>query len=137
MEQLRHAILRALEEGDLLPDDLMEKMMEQGEDSEEVQQMLDRLIERLTEEGYINPLQPPQITAPPEKTPRGQAGDQNQERKRDLKSPTRPSIFSASKRCRNCSARSAKAVLAGTTRATSPPAWNPAAFRAPTNLATR
>jgi Ca-activated chloride channel family protein len=53
--------------------------MEQGEDSQEVQQMLDRLIERLTEEGYINPLQPPQITAPPEKTPRGQAGEQNQE----------------------------------------------------------
>ncbi|HUK30020.1 MAG TPA: VWA domain-containing protein [Candidatus Acidoferrum sp.] len=79
MEQLRRAILRALEEGDLLPEDLMEKLMEQGEDSEEVQQMLDRLIERLTEEGYINPLQPPQITAPPEKTPRGQAGEQQQE----------------------------------------------------------
>ncbi|HEV3218578.1 MAG TPA: VWA domain-containing protein [Candidatus Acidoferrales bacterium] len=79
MEQLRRAILRALEEGDLLPEELMEKLMEQGEDSQEVQQMLDRLIERLTEEGYINPLQPPQITAPPEKTPRGQAGEQNQE----------------------------------------------------------
>ncbi len=79
MEQLRRAILRALEEGDLLPEDLMEKLMEQGDDSEEVQQMLDRLIERLTEEGYINPLQPPQITAPPEKTPRGQAGEQQQE----------------------------------------------------------
>src|ERR1039458_10172998 len=74
MEQLRQAILRALEEGDLLPDDLMEKMTEQGAESEEVQKMLDRLIERLTEEGYINS-QPPQITAPPEKTPRGQADD--------------------------------------------------------------
>jgi Ca-activated chloride channel family protein len=74
MEQLRQAILRALEEGDLLPDDLMQKMMEEGPESEEVQKMLDRLIERLTEEGYINS-QPPQITAPPEKTPRGQAGD--------------------------------------------------------------
>jgi Ca-activated chloride channel family protein len=79
MEQLRRAILRALEEGDLLPEDLMEKLMEQGEDGEEVQQMLDRLIERLTEEGYINPLQPPQITAPPEKTPRGQASEQDKE----------------------------------------------------------
>ncbi|MFZ0819193.1 MAG: VWA domain-containing protein [Candidatus Acidiferrales bacterium] len=79
MEQLRRAILRALEEGDLLPEDLLEKLLAQGEDSKEVQQMLDRLIERLTEEGYINPLQPPQITPPPEKTPRGQTGDQNQE----------------------------------------------------------
>jgi Ca-activated chloride channel family protein len=79
MEQLRRAILRALEEGDLLPDDLLEKLLEQGEDGQDVQKMLDRLIERLTEEGYINPLHPPQITAPPEKTPRGQAGEQNKE----------------------------------------------------------
>ncbi len=79
MEQLRQAILRALEEGGLLPEDLMEKMMQQGAESEEVQKMLDRLIERLNQEGYINS-QPPQITAPPEKTPRGQAGDpHNQE----------------------------------------------------------
>jgi Ca-activated chloride channel family protein len=74
MEQLRQAILRALEEGDLLPDDLMQKLMEQGAESEEVQKMLDRLIERLTEEGYMNS-QPPQITDPPEKMPRGQASD--------------------------------------------------------------
>lgn len=74
MEQLRQAILRALEEGDLLPEDLMQKMMEQGAESEEVQKMLDRLIERLTEEGYINS-QPAQITPPPEKIPRGQTGD--------------------------------------------------------------
>jgi Ca-activated chloride channel family protein len=73
MEQLRQAILRALEEGDLLPDDLIQRMLEQGAESEEVKQMLDRLIERLTEEGYINS-QPPQITPPPEKSPRGQVG---------------------------------------------------------------
>lgn len=73
MEQLRQAILRALEEGDLIPDDLMQKMLEQGAESEEVKKILDRLIERLTEEGYINS-QPPQITQPPEKTPRGQVG---------------------------------------------------------------
>jgi Ca-activated chloride channel family protein len=72
MEQLRQAILRALEEGDLLPDELMKKILEQGSETEEVKQMLDRLIERLTEEGYIN--SQPQITPPPGKTPRGQAG---------------------------------------------------------------
>ena len=53
MEELRKAILRALEEGDLLPDDIMQKMLEQGSDSEDVKQMLDRLIERLTQEGFI------------------------------------------------------------------------------------
>jgi Ca-activated chloride channel family protein len=72
MEQLRQAILRALEEGDLLPDDLTKQILEQGAESEEVKQMLDRLIERLTEEGYIN--SQPQITPPPEKMPRGHAG---------------------------------------------------------------
>ena len=72
MEQLRKAILQALEEGDLLPDDLIQKMLEQGAESDGVKQMLDRLIERLTEEGYIN--SQPQITAPPEKTPRGNVG---------------------------------------------------------------
>ncbi|HLW98648.1 MAG TPA: VWA domain-containing protein [Candidatus Acidoferrales bacterium] len=73
MDELRKAILRALEEGDLLPDDIMQKMLEHGADSDEVKQMLDRLIERLTQEGYINP-QPPQITQPPDKMPRGGVG---------------------------------------------------------------
>ena len=73
MEELRKAILRALEEGDLLPDDIMQKMLEQGSDSEEVKQMLDRLIERLTQEGFIN-APPPQITQPPDKMQRGQLG---------------------------------------------------------------
>ena len=72
MEQLRQAILRALEGGDLLPDDLMKKILEEGSESQDVKHMLDRLIERLTEEGYIN--SQPQITPPPGKTPRGQAG---------------------------------------------------------------
>src|SRR6202035_5853836 len=31
-------------------------------------------IERLMQEGYLNPGQPPQITQPPEKTPRGGVG---------------------------------------------------------------
>ena len=35
--------------------------------------MLDQLIERLAQEGYISP-QPPQVTPPPEKTPGGQLG---------------------------------------------------------------
>ena len=72
MDELRRAILRALEEGDLLPEDILEKMLESGEGSEEVKQMLDRLIERMKEEGYIN--SKPQITPPPGKTPRGQVG---------------------------------------------------------------
>ncbi len=75
MEQLRQAILRALEEGDLLPDGLMQQLLENPDPGQNAQlrELIDQLIERLTEEGYISP-QPPQITPPPEKTPRGQVG---------------------------------------------------------------
>src|SRR2546426_3480637 len=75
MEKLREAILRALQEGDLIPDELMQQLLENTDLSknEQLRELLDQLIERLAQEGYISP-QPPQVTAPPEKTPRGQIG---------------------------------------------------------------
>jgi Ca-activated chloride channel family protein len=76
MEQLREAILRALEEGDLLPPELMQQMLENPDlsQNEQLRDLVNRLIERLTEEGYISPQQPPQITPPPAETPGGQIG---------------------------------------------------------------
>jgi Ca-activated chloride channel family protein len=82
MENLRQAILRALQEGDLLPDDqLSEEMREllQNPDAltnQQVRDLIDQLVERLTQEGYISP-QPPQVTPPPEQTPRGHLGGPN------------------------------------------------------------
>jgi Ca-activated chloride channel family protein len=82
MENLRQAILRALQEGDLLPDDqLSEEMKEllQNPDAltnQQVRELIDQLVERLTQEGYISP-QPPQVTPPPEQTPRGHLGGPN------------------------------------------------------------
>ena len=75
MEALRQAILRALAEGDLLPEDLLEQLTKAnaGEMSEELKALADRLIERMMEEGYLNG-QLPQITDPPEKMPRGGVG---------------------------------------------------------------
>jgi Ca-activated chloride channel family protein len=75
MEQLRQAILRALEEGDLLPAELMEDLLQNPDltKNEKLREMIDQLIERLTQEGYISP-QPPQVTPPPEHTPGGQIG---------------------------------------------------------------
>ncbi len=75
MEQLRQAILRALQEGDLLPQNLIEEVLQDPNlsSNEQLRQLIDRLIERLAEDGYISP-QPPQVTPPPEKTPRGQLG---------------------------------------------------------------
>jgi Ca-activated chloride channel homolog len=85
MESLREAVLRALQEGDLLPQEAMsEELREmlqnpQAKDSQAVRELLDKLMERLAHEGYINPQQPPQITPPPQTSARGQLG-QPQER---------------------------------------------------------
>jgi Ca-activated chloride channel family protein len=75
MDQLRQAILRALEEGDLLPAELMEDLLQNPDlaKNEKLREMIDQLIERLTQEGYISP-QAPQVTPPPEHTPGGQIG---------------------------------------------------------------
>jgi Ca-activated chloride channel family protein len=77
MEGLRQAILRALAEGDLLPQDLLEQLTgESGADADkQLQDIIDRLIERMMEQGYLNG-QMPQVTAPPDKTPRGGVGAQ-------------------------------------------------------------
>jgi Ca-activated chloride channel family protein len=86
MEALREAILRALQEGDLLPEDQMSeelrKMLQDpgAMNNEEIRDLIDKLMERLTGEGYINPQeQQPQVTPPPQTSALGQVG-QPQER---------------------------------------------------------
>jgi Ca-activated chloride channel family protein len=85
MEALREAILKAIQDGDLLPEDAMSDELRemlknpQARDSQAVKDLLDKLMERMAEEGYINPQQPPQITPPPQTSARGQLG-QPQER---------------------------------------------------------
>ena len=73
MEQLRQAILRALEEGDLLPPEMMEQLLENPDldQNQRLRDMIDQLIERMTQEGYIS-AQPPHVTPPPQQTPGGQ-----------------------------------------------------------------
>jgi Ca-activated chloride channel family protein len=75
LEQLRQAILRALQEGDLLDDEMMQEMMQDSDLSrnELLKDLIDQLIERMTNEGYISP-QPPQITPSPETSAMGSAG---------------------------------------------------------------
>ena len=86
MEALRQAIQRALEEGDLLDNqdlkDLMDGTPEQMD--AKMKELIDQLIDRLMQEGYVTGQ--PQVTAPPDKTPRGQVG---QGRDRDRENETR------------------------------------------------
>src|SRR5260370_9364970 len=80
MEALREAILRALQEGDLLPEDAMSdelrKMLQDpgAMNNQAVKDLLDKITERLANEGFINPQQPPQVTPPPQTSARGQLG---------------------------------------------------------------
>ncbi|HXP80493.1 MAG TPA: VWA domain-containing protein [Verrucomicrobiae bacterium] len=82
MEALRQAIQRALEEGDLLPNqelkDLLDGTPEQMD--AKMKELIDQLIDRLMQEGYVTGN--PQVTAPPDKTPRGQIG-QGRDRDRE------------------------------------------------------
>jgi len=87
MEALREAILRALQDGDLfdensLPEEIR-KMLNRSDamNNEEIRDLLDKLIERMAQEGFINPQQQPQITPPNQATARGSVGqplDRNQ-----------------------------------------------------------
>jgi Ca-activated chloride channel homolog len=85
MEALRDAILRALQEGELIPEDLLDDELRQmledpgALNNQKIREMIDKLIERLSQEGFINPQQPPQVTPPPQQTPGGHLG-QAQER---------------------------------------------------------
>ncbi len=78
MEELREAILRALQEGDLLPPELMEQMLQNPDlaQNRELRDIVNQIIQRMEEEGFISrPDQPAQITPPPSQTPGGQVGE--------------------------------------------------------------
>ncbi|MGA2812736.1 MAG: VWA domain-containing protein [Candidatus Acidiferrum sp.] len=90
MEGLREAILRALQEGDLLGDGAMSeelrKMLQDpgAMNRQEIRDLIEKLMERLGQEGFINPQQPPQVTPPPNSSARGQIG-QPQERQPEVR----------------------------------------------------
>jgi len=76
MDQLREAIMRALQEGDLVPPDMLEQLMQNPDISknQELRDLIDKLIERMEQEGYITQQQSARVTPPPSETPGGQIG---------------------------------------------------------------
>ena len=78
MDELREAILRALQEGDLLPPELMEQMLQNPDLSQnrELRDIVNQIIQHMEEEGFISrPDRPAQVTPPPSETPGGQVGE--------------------------------------------------------------
>src|SRR5579872_7201869 len=55
LDQLREAILRALQEGDLIPQEMMDKLRENSDlsQNQELRDLIDQIIERMEQEGYI------------------------------------------------------------------------------------
>jgi Ca-activated chloride channel family protein len=76
MDQLREAILRALQDGDLVPPELLGKLMQNPDlaQNQELREMIDQIIERMEQEGYVTQQQSAQVTPPPSQTPGGQIG---------------------------------------------------------------
>jgi Ca-activated chloride channel family protein len=76
LEALRQAILRALQEGDLVPPELMQKLMDNPDlsQNQELRDLIDQIIERMEEEGLITQQQSARVTPPPSETPGGQIG---------------------------------------------------------------
>ncbi len=60
MEQLHQALLEALREQGKIPDDLVEQMLQNWEDyqNSELAKKIDKLLQRLSEEGYVTVEQP-------------------------------------------------------------------------------
>lgn len=59
MEQLRQALLEALEQKGMIPDDLLQEMLENPQDSS-LAKALDRMMQQLADEGYVSIEQPQQ-----------------------------------------------------------------------------
>ncbi|HWF37925.1 MAG TPA: VWA domain-containing protein [Candidatus Acidoferrales bacterium] len=76
MDQLREAILRALQEGELVPPELMEKMLQNPDlsQNQELKDLVNQIIQRMEEEGFIKQQQNARVTEPPTETPGGQIG---------------------------------------------------------------
>jgi Ca-activated chloride channel family protein len=76
LEELREAILKALEEGDLIPPEMMERYLQDADlsQNQELRDLIDQIIQRMAEEGLVSQQQNIQVTPPPTETPGGQVG---------------------------------------------------------------
>jgi Ca-activated chloride channel homolog len=78
LEALRQAILRALQEGNLVPPEMMERLLDNPDVSQnqELRDLIDQLIQRMEEEGFLTQQENARVTPPPSETPGGQIGQE-------------------------------------------------------------
>ena len=141
MQALHDAILEALFSGGVLPPDMLEKLFgdpadgDQEQMRQQLEELIQQIIERMKESGYITP-SPDLETERQRRAQGGGMGDA--QRACHVRGDRQGARFSRLQgACATCSARSATAAPAVTTRATWPPASKPAARPSATSSATR
>ena len=141
MQALHDAILDALFNGGVLPEETIERLLgdpadgDQADARSKLEELIQQIIERMGEQGYITT--PPDLEAERERRGRDAAARARISRRSPSRSPTRRSTSSATARCAICSGRSARAATAATTRASRRPASKRPARRSRTSSATR
>ena len=109
-----------------------------GESAARLAKLLDEIIQRLVDEGYLNLEAPPQMPAGHQAvTGPGGLAQRRRRATSSSSSPRRGSTSSATRRCAPSSARSASRASAATTRRISPPASRPTRGASRTSSATR
>ena len=103
LDDLRRAIEQALMDGDAFDDEMRERLQQMAADGE-LDELIEKLIERMQQEDYISIDQPPDPSRPLASAGRSAKTSSRQ----SSKSPTRASTFLASSLCAICSARSGK-----------------------------
>ena len=85
MENLHQALLEAMRNQGMIPQDLLEQLLKNAENyqNSDLRELIDKLLERLAEEGYITIEQPPQDGKRKEVGP-GQTGGQESQAKFEL-----------------------------------------------------
>ena len=133
LDDLREALRRILQSGEFLNQE-MQQQIDQMAAEGTLDEFIDKLIERMQQENYISSSAP----AGRDEHVASRAGRWATCRAKSAsKSPTRVSIFWATKRCAICWARWESRVSAAMTRGTGPRASKSAAARSGTSSATR
>ena len=142
LDALKQALLQALIESGQLTPEMVKELRGEGQPSEKTREkiaaLLDELVRRMVEEGYLQLQAPPQMPGSYQEMP-GRARSTKRARRSRSSSTSRrrASTSSATARSSICFPRPASRASAVTTRRTSPPVWKRIPHRSSTSSAIR